>query len=366
VTIAAGDVLVVTHFPSPYQVELFDEASRQRADRLIVAYLHSHDRARSWAHVTPAHRALYLADAGDRRTCDALNRSAALVVFNYYQDRRAIRLIRARAQADRPWAFWGERPGFHQEMVGRLARKFALNALHGSPRPIWGIGQWAVDAYRREFGGGRSYENLPYFSDLSRYAAVHVPPPVGECTFVYAGSLMRRKGVDLLAAAFVKLAGEFAHVRLRVVGGGELEKQLQQIFAPVHNQVEMRGFKDWRDMPSAYAGGHVLCVPSRYDGWALVVPEGLAAGLPVIATRRTGAALELIRTPVNGWLIDADDERALYEAMRAAAQLTRSEWQAMSDAARSSVAAHTLSAGAERLWTAADAAMAEHVAAEVR
>jgi glycosyltransferase involved in cell wall biosynthesis len=65
-------------------------------------------------------------------------------------------------------------------------------------------------------------------------------------------------------------------------------------------------------------GADVLCVPSRYDGWGLVVPEGLASGLPVIATDRMGAALEFVENGRNGWLIPAGDGSAV-NAMREAA-----------------------------------------------
>jgi glycosyltransferase involved in cell wall biosynthesis len=106
------------------------------------------------------------------------------------------------------------------------------------------------------------------------------------------------------------------------------------------------GFKDWSELPAEYARADVLCVPSRYDGWGLVVPEGLAAGLPVIATDRTGAALEFVKSGVNGWLIRAGDEEALLTAMREAALMpTLSE---MSRRARESVSAHTLQSGAMR------------------
>jgi glycosyltransferase involved in cell wall biosynthesis len=95
-------------------------------------------------------------------------------------------------------------------------------------------------------------------------------------------------------------------------------------------------------LPGEYEAADVLCVPSRYDGWGLVVPEGLAAGLPVIATDRMGAALEFVRTGRNGWLIPAGDEEALLNAMREAAV------GELPNGARESVSEHTLENGAER------------------
>jgi glycosyltransferase involved in cell wall biosynthesis len=97
-----------------------------------------------------------------------------------------------------------------------------------------------------------------------------------------------------------------------------------------------------------YASADVLCVPSRYDGWGLVVPEGLTSGLPVIATDRMGAGLEFVRTGENGWLIPAGDEEAILDAMREAVLLSDSQLGQMGQRAQASVSEHTLAHGVER------------------
>ena len=352
-----GSILIVTHFPSPYQVELFDRIAQIHAD-VTVAYLHRQDRDRQWSDGAMSHRALCLADAAQRTAASDLNRTAGLVVYNYYQDRRALAMLTERDRSGAPWAFWGERPGFKHERAGRLARHFALRRLHRSRRPIWGIGQWAVDAYRREFGADRPYVNLPYFSNLDRHIALATLPREEPVLFVYSGSLSHRKGVDLLAAAFVRLALDNPRARLRMAGKGDLEGDVRAVLAPVADRVEMCGFMDWHAAPAAYAGAHFVCVPSRHDGWALVVPEGLAAGLPVIASDRVGAGVDLITRGRNGWIVPADDAESLFQSMRSAARLSENEWNGMSMAARCSVSSHTLTAGARRFLEAADHAIA--------
>src|SRR6185503_21110785 len=162
----------------------------------------------------------------------------------------------------------------------------------------------------------------------------------------------------LLAAAFVELAREFANVQLKVIGAGELRELLEQTLRPVRERVEFVGFRDWDQLPEAYASADVLCVPSRYDGWGLVVPEGLASGLPVIATDRMGAALEFIETGRNGWLIRAADQEALFEAMREAALISQKDFADLSRSARESVSAHTLENGAVRFVNFAKEAIA--------
>jgi glycosyltransferase involved in cell wall biosynthesis len=175
-------------------------------------------------------------------------------------------------------------------------------------------------------------------------------------TFLYSGSLSHRKGVDLLVRAFTRLAAAHSDVRLKLMGEGRMEPRLRRELASC-DRVDWVGFKDWDELPDVYASAQFLCVPSRHDGWGLVVPEGLASGLPTIATNHTGAALDLIETRRNGWLVQADDEDALYRAMAQAATLSETDWRAMSRHARASVAAHSLTHGATRFLQGVDAAI---------
>jgi len=339
-------IFVLTDCPSPYQVELFNEIEAKGECELEVAYLRGRDPNRQWKSCEIRHAAVELNGSGTgmSRAREGV-RDADIVVFNYYRHAHAETLIAERAKLGAPWCFWGERPGFRQPAwAGRLLRKWKLSKLHASVAPIWGIGKFAVDGYREEFGAGRPYFNFPYFSDLRRFNVSRREERV-ERAFLFSGSLIKRKGVDLLARAFVRLAREFPNVRLRIVGDGELRRSIESILTAVKERVEFAGFKDWDELPGEYASADVLCVPSRYDGWGLVVPEGLASGLPVIATDRMGAALEFVETGRNGWLIRADDEEALWQAMREAAVMDLGRFR---DQARASVSMHTLKNGATR------------------
>jgi glycosyltransferase involved in cell wall biosynthesis len=341
-------ILVLTDCPSPYQVELFNEVEARGECALKVAYLRHHDPNRQWKSPAIRHAAIALDTDRDGMTqARACVREADLVVFNYYQHVNAERLIEERARLDGPWCFWGERPGFRQPAwAGRLLRKWKLWSLHSTPAPIWGIGKFAVDGYRSEFGVQRAYFNLPYFSDLRRFTRAEQKGEGRERVFLFSGSLIARKGVDLLARAFVRLAVELPDVRLRIIGEGKLRPVIMQTFRPVRERVEFVGFKDWDELPAEYSRADVLCVPSRYDGWGLVVPEGLASGLPVIATDRMGAALEFVETGRNGWLIPAGNEDAIFDAMRQATLLPQEELAELGWNAQASVTNHTLQHGA--------------------
>jgi glycosyltransferase involved in cell wall biosynthesis len=344
---------VLTDIPSPYQVELFNEITAQASVDLSVAYLRNSDPSRRWQPAAAEYDCRSVSESeGAFMEAARLAAEADVAIFNYYNNPLAEKLIRCRAETGKPWCFWGERPGLRRpKFAGRLFRQWKLKPLRRSCAPIWGIGEFALEEYRQEFGAERVYRNVPYFSNLERFrtaGAERKDRAQSRRVFLFCGSLTLRKGVDLVARAFVRLAREFPQVTLRIAGEGALKESIARTLSPVRQQVEFAGFKHWDELPELYAAADVLCVPSRYDGWGLVVPEGLAAGLPVIATDRMGAGLEFIRKGVNGWLITAGEEEALLRVMRLAATLPDSKLAQMGQGARRSVAEHTLAQGAAR------------------
>ncbi|MBL9133138.1 MAG: glycosyltransferase family 4 protein, partial [Verrucomicrobiaceae bacterium] len=162
---------------------------------------------------------------------------------------------------------------------------------------------------------------LPYFSNLARFRPGNaVDEARAGVRFLFVGGLTMRKGADLLLQAFTAIQPDTAHT-LTVTGNGPLRQRLHDA-AP--GACRFTGFADWSALPAAYADHDCLVVPSRYDGWGMVVPEGLAAGLPVISTDQMGSALDLITPDVNGWRVPAASFESLRAAMeRAADQIPR-------------------------------------------
>ena len=343
-------MVVVTNQTSPYQVEFMNAVARDATISLRVVYLHSQRAGRQWVQLQPEHDHLVLDGHPERlQTAESWLRSADLAVISYYRDPFAARLLAVRAGLGKPWCFWGERMGVSAAAwIGPLVRRWQLRALHRSQAAIWSIGQFAAARYGREFGTRRLHRNVPYFSDLARFALPAARTRSRERIVLFSGSLIRRKGVDTLAAAFRQVASGRPDLRLVFVGDGEERERLAAQLEGCKDQVTFTGFQSWDALPAFYQQADLLCVPSRHDGWGLVVPEGLAAGLPVIGTRQTGAARELLRDGMNGWLIEAGNVQSLVEALRQAADLRPGDLETMSRVAVASVSDHQLSDGVRR------------------
>jgi glycosyltransferase involved in cell wall biosynthesis len=347
-------IAVLTYLTSPYQLELFDALAKSGRCLLDVFYLHTSEPSRSWRRRDPQHRHLVLSNPVQEEAYRRMS-EADLAVFNFYNDSRAGVLLKHRVGCERPWCFWGERPRDRYGWLGGLFRRWKLQALLQSHAPVWGIGRYALEQYEHEFGVDRPRHNVPYYSDLARFERVKPAgrQRPGHTRFLFSGALVHRKGIDLLATAFRRLAALRTDVTLAIMGEGNLQGRLQHELRCLGDRVEFLGFRDWDDLPAHYHRADILCVPSRHDGWGLVVPEGLAAGLPVIASTRTGAARDLLRPPTNGWLIPADDELALFAAIAEAAASSDEEIAARSTAAAMSVATHSLDHGVSCFLAAA-------------
>ena len=239
--------------------------------------------------------------------------------------------------------------------MGKLLRKILLFGIYNSEKiQIWGIGKFATSEYKKEFKkNSRFFINLPYYSDLSRFQnnqlfeKIDIDINLNKINIIYSGSLIRRKGVDDLALAFLGSAKRNRNLHLTLMGLGDLKAEMLEILREVSERVKFIGFIDWDDLPNQYLSSHILCVPSKYDGWNLVVPEGLASGLPVITSDMVGAAHDLITQDENGWIFKAGDVHALEECFNKVALLSPRKFIRMTKAAREAVSNHSLDSGAK-------------------
>ena len=68
------------------------------------------------------------------------------------------------------------------------------------------------------------------------------------------------------------------------------------------------GALDQEELASCLANSQVLAVPSSYEGFGIVYLEGMAFGLPALATT-AGGAVEIITSGQDGFLVPPGDYR---------------------------------------------------------
>ncbi len=139
----------------------------------------------------------------------------------------------------------------------------------------------------------------------------------GEGTeVIFVGQLIPRKGLELLLEAMRPLFDDYPDLRLSVVGAGSEAQALQDRTHTLRiaDRVKFEGMLSSDLIQSRIALADVLVLPSRWDGWGMVVNEALSAGVPVIVSDRCGAA-DLIQHGVNGFVFRSEDVDGLRQCL---------------------------------------------------
>lgn len=137
-----------------------------------------------------------------------------------------------------------------------------------------------------------------------------------DFVLLFVGSGFHRKGVGVAIRA---LARAGAHARLVVVGRDSSWRRFHRLATQlgVADRVHFVGGQS--DIRSWYWAADALIHPALYEAYGLIVPEAMAAGLPVIASKRCGSALSLVVEGENGYMADALDTEGFSEAIDALA-----------------------------------------------
>ncbi|MCX7800750.1 MAG: glycosyltransferase family 4 protein [Fimbriimonadales bacterium] len=132
-----------------------------------------------------------------------------------------------------------------------------------------------------------------------------------EKIVVYVGRFVREKGIHvLLDAASVVLAQE-PNAKFVIVGGGNRDKFEKFVrWYGLQEKVLFTGFMANRSLHEVYRVADVAVFPSLYEPFGIVALEGMAAGVPVVASD-AGGLREVVLHDATGTLSYAGNPESL-------------------------------------------------------
>lgn len=282
-------LLFLSNIPTPYQLDFLDRLAGECEIRAVFLWSKEANRDwslqdRPWLHVLGQGR-LAAGWAGLEAELDDFKPDA--VVVGGYRLPLANRLKWHCFRRRLRYFYWLEKPlpahGFRalmRALMWRATLPFADGVLC--------IGSEAVRSYGKH---AAMTLNLPYSIDVSRYRVRGDRAPTLPLRCIFVGQYIDRKGVRELLDAFAALSPEVA--TLSMVGSGEL-LSLVDDYASRYRHIRNLGFVEPSALADAFAEHDLFVLPSRHDGWAVVVAEAMAASLPVIGTAKTGAFVDLV------------------------------------------------------------------------
>ena len=134
-----------------------------------------------------------------------------------------------------------------------------------------------------------------------------------ETRFVAIGRLSRQKGFDVLIRALSQVEGNW---RLNIYGGGAEKDALQALVESegLESRVFLRGHTD--DIYHVLDAADWLIMPSRFEGFGVVLVEAMARGVPALASGCPHGPREILDNGRFGVLVRPDKVDELVNVLR--------------------------------------------------
>jgi len=143
------------------------------------------------------------------------------------------------------------------------------------------------------------------------------PAPLPRAPSILAmGSLMQKKGFDILLRAFSLVRERVPAARLTIVGEGPERLRLGQLASSfgIADSVSFPGLVTGEDKEALFSRARVFVSSSRREPFANANLEAMAAGRPIVATR-VGGNVEMVEHEVSGLLVEPEDPEGLAKAI---------------------------------------------------
>lgn len=128
-------------------------------------------------------------------------------------------------------------------------------------------------------------------------------PEPAEPVVVFAGRHIPEKRVPALVPAIAVAQKRVAGLRCDIYGDGPQRSEVERLVAQcaLDGTVRVHGFVDATEVDHAIRHALCMALPSRREGYGLVVVEAAAHGVPsVVVAGEDNAAVELVEDGVNG------------------------------------------------------------------
>lgn len=319
-------VLYITNIPSPYRVEFFNELGKYVDLTVAFERRSSDERDDAWSKYNFTNFKGYFLKGKNYGVNMALSFGVCeyissqkwdfIVCTDAYSPTGIIAIQYMKMKRIPYWiegdgAFIGKTTGLKAAVKRYIYRKaegvFSTGISHDNYYMAYGVSK---DRIRRfNFSSLRRSDIIDAPLTEKEKKAYRIKLNISENKILLSvGQFIYRKGFDLLLKSAESIPED---IGIYIIGGKPKEEYISIVQEKGLHNVHFLDFMSKSSLNEYYKAADVFVFPTREDIWGLVVNEALAQGLPVISTDRCGAALELIKQGVNGYIVPADNEKEL-------------------------------------------------------
>ena len=158
-------------------------------------------------------------------------------------------------------------------------------------------------------------KNLTVIPNPIPFKCENIPNINSRKKIISVGSLSYVKGHDTLINAWSKICNEFPYFSLHIYGAKK------DYYTTLNNLIDMHKLSDSvfihepvTNIKEKYLESILCILPSRVEGFGMVLIEAMECGTPCIATKCEGP-IDIIKDEINGYIIDIDNINELANRM---------------------------------------------------
>jgi glycosyltransferase involved in cell wall biosynthesis len=172
----------------------------------------------------------------------------------------------------------------------------------------------------RIFIVGNNTDNAFYYNETMKWKkmrdALCQEYAMPAHNFLYIGRFSEEKNIFTLLDAYNKAIDMSDEWGLILVGSGPQKRAIEDYIQKQKiRNVLLPGFQQKSEICKFFAISDVFVLPSVSEPWGLVVNEAMAAGLPVLVSRKCGCYPDIVKDNENGFSFDPFDKNALFNLM---------------------------------------------------
>jgi glycosyltransferase involved in cell wall biosynthesis len=151
---------------------------------------------------------------------------------------------------------------------------------------------------------------LPYGADISTFTPTN--QPTDKPVFIAVGTLTLRKGTPYLLEAMRLVRRSYPHAELVLVGG--IHDDFKRIIGRWRGEFTHVSSVSHEQLVGLLQRSLAFVFPSCEEGFARVLSEAMAAGLPIVATHESGAST-VVRDGEQGFIVPQRQPQALADCL---------------------------------------------------
>lgn len=129
---------------------------------------------------------------------------------------------------------------------------------------------------------------------------------LSQCTIICVGSIVPNKGYDLLINAWKKIAHKYPTWSIHIYGKGDASDYIKQAKdLNIEEQITFHGPSS--NIETIYQQASMLVLPSRTEGFGMVLIEAMSYGVPCVAFNCPCGPGDIIIHKENGFLVKPQD-----------------------------------------------------------